>query len=190
MCTFSTKLGKYVTLHLFKFFYLQLTFCPSWDNGHTFCSSLTDKLHCRKPTNCASEINRMEQKYSTNSLHSVRAVKLYSAPFSQPLFQPKNYTSSLHPHLALALSAYMYLSCWQLIKGSTCTAQPACQACQSSEWRDNDLTISSLIGIQRTHWSPHCRLNKHTGSRMQPSVLINNPSTTHLMHKNSCRSIL
>lgn len=116
---------------------LKLTFSLPSDKCCTFCSL----------TNCSAETNKLcfprsiTQKTFTSFCR--RAAELHSASISHALFHKDI-------HQACSPSTHVQPSRWQLIKGTTCTAQPACQGCQSSARRDNDLTITGLIGIPRT----------------------------------------
>lgn len=145
-----------------------LTFSLPSDKCCTFCSSLTD---------CASGINRVEQKRKQKKTFT--SFWRFNLPqFFTLCFRKKKKQESAH----------VQPSRWQLIKAPACTAQPACQACQSSERRDNDLTITGLIGIRRTCSPPHCRLNKHRGR--QDATFSTRVSLAHLTGCNSSRGVL
>lgn len=105
------------------------------------------------------------------------------------LLHKKNSSSALCRHPYLLRTPTCSWATGKLIKAPACTAQPACQACQSS-WqcqRDYDLTITRLIGIRRTCSPPHCRLNKHRGR--QDATLSPRVSLAHLTGCNSYRGV-
>lgn len=157
-----------------------LTFSLPSNKCCTFCSSLTD---------CTSGINRVEQE-KKHSLHSDGEQRRFNLPqFLNLCFTKKRKHEFCSPSTSIfAPSAHVQPSRWQLIKAPACTAQPACQACQSSERRDNDLTITGLIGIRRTCSPPHCRLNKHRGR--QDATFSPRVSLAHLTGCNSSRGVL